>query len=201
MRCKHKIQEGVFRDDGEVAGLRCVDCKELIALGPANDDDLNVQLEIDAARIIARRQCGQPELMTLAEFAGYHSNEASPFTHLSGWRVGQIVAAHQELDVTAAIDRTESALLGVVSELTDFLVDLPSAACLDRVPFVDGELEPAEADEFRAHLAECDECREHVVEDVQLTAQLGTLDDEPIDPATKFGERARQVVVPVEVKP
>lgn len=47
--------------------------------------------------------------------------------------------------------------------------------CHDLVRFADGELEPARADAFRAHLTTCEGCQDGLVVAMQLGAQLSTL--------------------------
>lgn len=42
-------------------------------------------------------------------------------------------------------------------------------------PLVDGELEPAAADAFRAHLGECSICAEELRQVVQLVARISDL--------------------------
>ena len=48
--------------------------------------------------------------------------------------------------------------------------------CHDLVRFVDGELDTEHAEAFRDHLQTCDACRTGLVEAVQLSAQLSTLE-------------------------
>jgi hypothetical protein len=47
--------------------------------------------------------------------------------------------------------------------------------CEEAVKFVDGELPPHVAKEFRAHLKRCLDCQREVAEGLRLSAQLSTL--------------------------
>jgi hypothetical protein len=47
--------------------------------------------------------------------------------------------------------------------------------CADLIRFADGELDPEQAEEFRAHLRTCALCRAGLVEALQLSARLGGL--------------------------
>src|SRR4026207_1517353 len=51
--------------------------------------------------------------------------------------------------------------------------------CEDLVSFADGELEEAAAGELRFHLRRCGACRIDLVDVVQLSARLSTLDERP----------------------
>jgi hypothetical protein len=48
-------------------------------------------------------------------------------------------------------------------------------ACGDLIHFADGELEPGRAAAFRSHLANCEACRVCLLEEMQLSARLGSL--------------------------
>lgn len=52
--------------------------------------------------------------------------------------------------------------------------------CEQLVAFADGELEPTEADNFRAHLRDCESCQAGLVEAMQLSAMLSILKDRPM---------------------
>ncbi len=56
------------------------------------------------------------------------------------------------------------------------------ASCDDLVAYVDGELPPGRAGDYREHLKGCDRCRERVVEELQLSAQLASLPGLPSRP-------------------
>ena len=47
--------------------------------------------------------------------------------------------------------------------------------CDNLIPFADGELDPPSADEFRAHLRGCAPCRQYLVDAIELSSQLSTL--------------------------
>ncbi len=51
--------------------------------------------------------------------------------------------------------------------------------CSDLVSFVDGELDAEHAEAFRAHLRTCDACQTGLVEAMQLSARLSTLEPAP----------------------
>ena len=47
--------------------------------------------------------------------------------------------------------------------------------CDDLVPFVDGELDPLDAEEFREHLRTCKACQDSIPESMTLSTQLRSL--------------------------
>src|SRR4051794_11629766 len=65
--------------------------------------------------------------------------------------------------------------------------------CLDLVSFAEGELEPARAEVFRAHLPTCEACQAGLVDAMQLSAHLSTLMPPPGRPATPPARTASPV--------
>lgn len=70
--------------------------------------------------------------------------------------------------------------------------------CDDLILFIDGELERAQADAFRLHLASCAACQAGMVEAVQLSARLAALGD---DPGELHEDRAGAARVPSDDPP
>jgi len=77
--------------------------------------------------------------------------------------------------------------------------------CLDLVGFADGELEPARADAFRAHLRTCADCRVALLEALQLGTRLATLTPTPehvtLVPEPRAEPPATLVSVPMPLAP
>src|ERR1041384_6995732 len=55
--------------------------------------------------------------------------------------------------------------------------------CDNLISFVDGQLDPDDAEAFRAHLRTCEACPDNLIEEVQLSAHLSTLS--PPTPSTR----------------
>ncbi len=71
MKCKHENADHLMPGDlfdpwldglssvrAQCEQLRCIDCGAWLSLGPANDDDERVRIEISAARLISGWACG-----------------------------------------------------------------------------------------------------------------------------------------------
>lgn len=90
MKCKHEWHEWLafYSDDGtglglatvHVLGERCVRCRDYKSLGPSNDDDPNVAIEIRAAEIAA------------AFTDGEHTTHCMDALEQGGWKIEKLLA-------------------------------------------------------------------------------------------------------------
>jgi hypothetical protein len=71
-----------------------------------------------------------------------------------------------------AIARTRNNLRALADQLEAALAEIEELRCLDMCAFVDGELDQARADKFRAHLARCELCQRGVVANMELAARF-----------------------------
>ena len=176
MKCKHTPVIYSWHG-GEVVAKRCsptLGCGEYLPLGPANG---SVQIEIDAADLIAKRATGERPLFTQAEADGLRIDESSQFTGNHGWEVGRLVAEHESTDVELDFD-LQAGGRGMTD--AEAIAEYASAEDAMRDP------------EVTARNAAR-----------QPIADLICADDpgEPVDPSTKFGELAHQIAVPVSYRP
>lgn len=96
----HWIEEPyiAFRD---AALILCVDCRESLSLGPSNDSDPRVAIEIRAAALVEHIDDWAFGMLDDDEIRGYSLAEASAQQHTDGWHAGYLarcIAEHKDND-------------------------------------------------------------------------------------------------------
>lgn len=180
-KCKHTQWTTIWRF-GLAFTRRCVGCSARLPLGPANDNDPNVQIEIRAARLHLS-WTDRPTITDL-EYDGWKAKNDDSITldspdALAGWLSHEMSYSDTDGDVGGWPWDPSRPVAGQYEEWR-----------------TDADIAALESDPVNQRIIQAIRDIGADVTPPELTVEQVVQSDDP-DPATKFGEMARQVVVPV----